>query len=221
MKEIPIGIADFFEIRQENYFYADKTESLYNLLGGETPYFLSRPRRFGKTLLVSALEAILEGRRELFKGLWIDSSDYDWTPNPVVHLSLTSIVTTSVEDLNRDLSAYLQNIAKLAGLTIYETNPTTFFRTLITDLYLKYNRKVAVLIDEYDAPILAQIERPELAKEIRDATSSFYAVLKNVEKYRGFTFITGVTKFSKTSIFSSLNNFEDLTLDKNYATICG
>jgi hypothetical protein len=221
MKENPYGIADFAEIRQENFIYADKTELLYNLVRVKRPYFLSRPRRFGKSLTVSTLEAILLGRRELFKGLWIDSSDYDWTPNPVIHLSLDALTTESVEEMKSNLLFLLNIVARRENLTIESSNPTNCFISLINELNLKYDRKVAILIDEYDAPILNKITKPQQADQIREALKEFFVVIKNTEKYRGFTFITGVTKFTQTSIFSGLNNLVDLTLDKNYSNICG
>ncbi|MDR1084756.1 MAG: AAA family ATPase, partial [Deltaproteobacteria bacterium] len=222
IKKIPIGIADFETLRRGNYIYADKTELLYRLVGDMTPYFLSRPRRFGKSSLVSALEAILTGRRELFEGLWIhDRSNYNWTPNPVIHLSLNSVSTDSVATVQSALLTKLKDIAEDENLEPNGEAPADFFESLIRNLNKKYGRKVAVLIDEYDAPILSKLTQTDLAGKIREALGTFYGVLKSAEKYRGFTFITGVTRFSKASIFSALNNLLDLTLDPEYAAICG
>jgi hypothetical protein len=220
---MPIGSADFEAIRCGNYFYADKTELLHQLVVDDiTPYFLSRPRRFGKSLLVSTLEAILKGRRELFEGLWIhDHSDYDWTPNPVIYLSLNSVATDSVATVQSALLTKLKNIAKRENLEPNGETPTEFFESLFEDLHGKYGRKIAVLIDEYDAPILSKLTETDLAEKIRETLGAFYGVLKSAEKWRGFTFITGVTKFAQASIFSALNNLEDLTLNKKYGSLCG
>jgi hypothetical protein len=171
---------------------------------------------------VNTLEAILTGRRELFEGLWIhDRTDYDWTPSPVIYLSLNSVSTDSVATVQSALFTKLKNIAKREKLEPIGETPTEFFESLFEDLHKKYGRKVAVLIDEYDAPILSKLTETDLASKIREALGKFYSVLKSAEKDRGFTFITGVTKFTKASIFSALNNLEDLTLDENYASICG
>jgi hypothetical protein len=221
MRQLPDGIADFPTLIRKNYLYADKTIFLYDLITSEKPYFLSRPRRFGKTLLVSTLAAILKGQRELFKGLWIDSSDYTWEPYPVIRLSLSSIETDSIKALKSDLISDLQGIAKSENLALQGATPPAVFKSLFDELYWKYNKKVAVLIDEYDAPILSKIANPKKAEGIRSTLKDFYNVLKDKEPQRGFTFITGVTKFTKTSIFSTLNNLDDLTLDENYASICG
>ncbi|MDR2140440.1 MAG: ATP-binding protein, partial [Deltaproteobacteria bacterium] len=240
MKFIPYGIDSFSEIRQGNYIYVDKTRLLYELVRHKIPYFLSRPRRFGKTLTVSSLKAILEGRRDLFKGLWIDSSDYDWRPYPVIHLSLSSVKTDSLDSVNKALLSRLKIIARREKLSFSGANPDNesspddvanlddedsseiFFLSLIEALYYKYNRsRVAILIDEYDTPILSSIAKPGLANEIRQLLKKFYGVLKDSAEYRGFTFITGVTRLTKTSIFSDLNNLMDLTVNDDYAAICG
>ncbi|MDR3153029.1 MAG: AAA family ATPase, partial [Deltaproteobacteria bacterium] len=221
MDETPLGIADFPEIREAGLFYADKTRFLYHLVKIKKPYFLSRPRRFGKTLLVSTLEAILQGRRELFEGLWIDGADYGWEPSPVIRLSLSSVDTGSVDKLEADLYSILKDIADREDVTFNSVNPGVCFRKLIEGLRSKYGRSVAVLIDEYDSPILSKIADESLAKDIRDTMGTFYGALKDAESSRGVTFITGITKFAQTSVFSKLNNLVDLTLNGDYACICG
>jgi hypothetical protein len=221
MKELPNGIANFGILVKRNCIYADKTRLLYDLVRIEKPYFLSRPRRFGKTLLVSALEAILRGQRELFKGLWIDGSDYDWEPNPVIRLSLDGLESESVERLESGLTSRIRDIAESESLSLIGSYPVELFQSLFGKLYTKYGRKVAVLIDEYDTPILRQIENSSLADKIRTKLQSFFICLKTKEEERGFTFITGVSKFAQTSIFSALNNLVDLTLNRDYADICG
>ena len=239
LRELPDGVADFATIRNpaRNYVYADKTKLLHGLLENpDKPYFLSRPRRFGKSLLVSTLEAILEGRRELFEerqdestgrsigGLWIagPESDYHWRPGPVISLSLADVASASVKKLESLLRAKLNSVALDEDLELKEVEPSARFGELIQKLSKKYDgQKVAVLIDEYDAPILRQITKPKLAVEVRETLAIFYATLKACEKLRGFTFITGVTKFAQASLFSSLNNLDDLTLKEDYAAICG
>ncbi|MDR3204793.1 MAG: ATP-binding protein [Deltaproteobacteria bacterium] len=221
MKNTSLGIEDFLEIRNSDLFYADKTKLLYSLLQINKPYFLSRPRRFGKSLLVSTLEYILEGRRDLFKGLWIDQSDYHWTPTPVIHLSLDNVSADSVVVLNEALNRKLKKIALQKGLTLDGGDPAISFEELIEALHYKYGRKPAVLIDEYDAPILRKIKDIILAEDIRNAMGTFFAAMKAAAKSRGFTFITGITKFTQTSVFSKLNNLDDLTLNDEYSDICG
>ncbi|MDR2199506.1 MAG: ATP-binding protein [Deltaproteobacteria bacterium] len=222
MKKLPDGIASFPKIIQNDFIYVDKTRHLYELLNQGNSFFLSRPRRFGKTLLLSTLKAILEGRRQLFKGLWIDQPDYTWDVYPVIHLSLASLTTDSVELFSTALNTLIEGVARKAGIEPHgEGIPSSTFMSLINDLNIKHDKEIAVLIDEYYTPILNAINNPEKAVKIRDALKLFYAVLKDVEEIRGFTFITGVGKFPQTSIFSSLNNLVDLTRDENFAEICG
>jgi hypothetical protein len=221
MKDIPIDLQNFQTIREQNYPYADKTEFVYKLITSKIQYFLSQPRCFGKSLLVSTLEAALKGRRELFKGLWIDSSDYDWTPSPVIHLNLASIKTDSHEVVESELFDILNGIAEHEKLSIQAPSSNRFFQSLIQSLKYKYNRRVAVLIDDYDAPILNKNTGEELIIKICNSLKTFYAVIKDTAKYCGFVFVTGLTKFAKTSITSDLNQLYDLTRDKNYVAICG
>ena len=222
MLSLPTGISDFEKIIKNRLVYADKTELLYHICKTDAPYFLSRPRRFGKTLLVSTIEAILKGRQELFKGLWIGGSDYDWTPRPVIHLSFGSLVATSVDAVNSSLMHDLRRIGKSEKLNLEGASPPDLLKSLIVDLYEKNNNcPVAVLIDEYDTPILSALHDTKLADQIRQTFHPFYNALKDREKERGFTFITGITKFAQISIFSAFNNPNDITLDPEYSTICG
>ncbi|MDR3204084.1 MAG: AAA family ATPase, partial [Deltaproteobacteria bacterium] len=245
---IPLGIADFSTIRRKNFLYADKTELVYKLVSSGSPFFHSRPRRFGKSLLVSTLKTLLKGgedNKKLFEGLWIgDHTDYDFTPNPVIHLSLSSIATQGnlanikinkddfqdddfpsgltkeqkIEQtkitiaVNQELRGKLKTIARDENLSLEDDSSARMFEELINLIYSKYSLKVAILIDEYDAPILSEIESTNRANAVRNVLKSFYGVLKDNDERCGFTFITGVTKFTKTSIFSTLNNLIDLTL---------
>jgi hypothetical protein len=221
MKQLPTGVVSFAEIVREKYLYADKTRHLYRLLKVRKPYFLSRPRRFGKTLLVSTLKDILEGHRQLFEGMWIENSDYNWVKNPVIHLNLNGLEDGSISGLKNDLIQIVRDVAEKEELILDGKSPPTVFRSLFQRLFKKYGRKVAVLIDEYDAPILSNIDNPKFANKIRRALKDFYGVLKAKPDERGFTFITGITKFTQTSIFSDLNDLSDITLHEDYADICG
>jgi hypothetical protein len=222
MRNLPLGYADFESIRADNCIFADKTRIIYDLITKKTPFFLSRPRRFGKTLLVSVLEAIFEGRKDLFKGLWIyDQNDYNWEPSPVIHLSMGSTGCKTPEALNRRLFLKVIDIAKKDDIEIIDDGPSYAFERLIVGLHAKYKKKVVILIDEYDAPIIDTLKNNALADEMRETLKDFYGSLKNCEKERGFTFITGVSRFAKTSIFSGLNNLSDITLNKKYANILG
>jgi hypothetical protein len=216
-------MVDFASIRQDGCYYADKTRLLYQLVREKTPYFLSRPRRFGKTLLVSTLKYILQGRRDLFQGLWIDGSDYDWKAYPVIRLEMNYAADDNVREMNNNLAFMLDEMAAYEKISLKEAKtPKNKFSTLIRLLYTEYgSQKVAILIDEYDAPIIEHINNSTMADKIRRALRRFYGVLKTNNEMIGHIFITGVSRFTKTSIFSGLNNLEDLTLDSKFSTICG
>jgi hypothetical protein len=223
MKNLPLGVDDFIDILPGDYIYADKTDLIYKLIKDGSPCFLSRPRRFGKTLLTSTIKCVLEGRREYFKGLKIDSMNYHWEPTPVISLSMSGIDSSSIDSLKESLLALVKDAAALQDIVIEQKLASNALRSLFTALYKKYDQKkyVAILIDEYDAPILNEMENEEHAEKIRNKMHGFYNILKAINNQRGFTFITGVTKFAQASIFSALNNLQDLTLEEQYANICG
>ncbi|MDR0355757.1 MAG: AAA family ATPase, partial [Deltaproteobacteria bacterium] len=221
LKELQGSIHVFSEIIQGNYVYADKTRYIYGLIRKNDQYFLSRPRRFGKSLLLDTIEEIFLGHRELFKGLWIDSSDYDWLPHPVIHLDLAPAPISSVSKLEMSISLDLRKIARKEKIQAYGEDPASILKSLLTDLSDKYNRKVVVLVDEYDAPILDSLTNQALAEEIRTFLKRFYATLKSEAKQIRFVFLTGVSKFAQTSIFSGANQFTDISLDPDYSNICG
>ncbi|MFM7457298.1 MAG: AAA family ATPase, partial [bacterium] len=185
-------------------------------------YFLSRPRRFGKSLLVSTLEAIFKNERELFKGLWLDSSDYEWREYPVIKLDVSAVDKNSVEELRDGLKLAVLDLAKAYAVTLEDTqSPVRLFQTLIRELAKKYDAKVAILVDEYDDPIIKHISNPELALQMRDLLHDFYKIIKSEDANIRFVFLTGVSKFSRTSIFSGLNNLNNISMQEKYASIVG
>lgn len=223
MKNLPIGIQTFSKLREGNFYYVDKTEFVHRLAtqsGGY--YFLSRPRRFGKSLFLSTLKSAFMGKKELFKGLYLEHN-WDWSKkHPVIHISFGAGVTKDADELRRSIFYILKNNQEDLGVKCHEIND---FKPCLSELiklaYQKYNKKVVILIDEYDKPILDQINKPEIAIEIRDELKNFYSVVKDSDEYLEFVFLTGVSKFSKVSLFSGLNNLEDITLDQHYSSICG
>lgn len=220
MKYLPRDVSSFSTMIEGNYVYVDKTKHIYDLFsGGDRFYFLARPRRFGKTLFISTLSELFAGNKRLFKDQWIGKSDYDWTKYPVIHLDFAAIASRSPEILETSLSTYLDEIAALYGLIVNYTVLEDKFRALILELSKK--NRVAIIIDEYDLPILNHIKNLELAKKIQDILKSFYGILKGLDKHLRAIFITGVTKFSKTSLFSGLNNLIDLTTEPTGAILLG
>ncbi len=224
MKNLPIGIQTFHEIRdkEKNYIYIDKTDLAHQLIDKGKYYFLSRPRRFGKSLFLDTLKDIFEGKKELFEGLYIYDK-WDWkTTYPVIKISFGGGVTQSVEDLNKTILYIIDNNQERLELECkYKDDVKNCFLELIKKAYQKHNQKVVILVDEYDKPILDNITDKKLSKEIRDRLKNIYSVIKDSDQYVKFAFLTGVSKFSKVSLFSGLNNLEDISLNPNYATICG
>jgi len=221
MKELPLGIQNFKEIIEGNYIYVDKTQYIYNLLKQAKYYFLSRPRRFGKSLLLDTIAEALKGNKELFKGLWIYNSDYAFKKHPIIRLDMSNIANKTPDALEESLSFYLKICYEAEGFIYEESIASNAFLKLIMLLHGKYGERVAVLIDEYDKPILDHIDDIKLATENRKALSGFYGILKSMDPYLRMTFFTGVSKFSKASVFSALNNLKDITMSEDYAEICG
>lgn len=217
--KLPIGIQDFAKLRQGGYVYVDKTEIIYQMISQGCPYFLSRPRRFGKSLLISTLDYLFQGRRELFKGLWIETSDWSWSAHPVIRLDMSLMNTENAQLLSRSLIRALNHIAEQHGIQLEGDTPADYLSLLIQKL--AYTEKVVVLVDEYDKPLLDKITDPSLCLQCRDILRSFYTVLKASDQFIAFLFLTGVTKFSKVSIFSGLNNLEDITLSAAQSTLLG
>jgi hypothetical protein len=220
MKKLPIGIQTFSEIRKENYIYIDKTKEAYELIDNYKYSFLSRPRRFGKSLFLDTLHNIFEGNKELFEGLYIYDK-WNWDDKyPVIKFSFKTITKTDelLEDIYRNLTKNQERL----GVTCSENlDYANCFEELIQKTYKKYNKRVVILIDEYDKPILDLIENIEVAKEHREIIKRLYSTIKDNDAYLKFAFLTGVSKFSKASIFSGLNNITDISLNKKYGNICG
>lgn len=219
----PIGIQHFTKLRENGGIYVDNTPLIYLMLEKETnaTYFFLRPRRFGKSLLLSTLKCIFEGRKELFKGLWIEDK-LDWETHPVIHLSMTEL---AIEDLGLKtaLDLRIRRMADEMGVSLPEVSDRSPLSGLIQALHKKHGRRVVILIDEYDRPITMGLEagNADLAVQNRDLLKAFYAGLKDADDQIRFLFITGISKFAKVSIFSELNHLKDLTLDARFATLCG
>ncbi|MDR0892969.1 MAG: ATP-binding protein [Mediterranea sp.] len=220
IRRFPIGIQSFEVIRTNNYVYVDKTALIYQLVSTYSPYFLSRPRRFGKSLLIATIKAYFEGRKELFEGLAIERLETKWEKYPVLHLDLNAKKYDSAESLIAILNRYLE-----AWETIYGpkqgTTPEDRFIHVIEAAYRQTGKQVVVLVDEYDKPLLEHILNEDISEEMRRVLKAFYGVLKSAADYLRFVFITGVTKFAQVSVFSDLNQLSDISLEKRYATLCG
>lgn len=217
----PIGIQDFEKIRKEGYTYVDKTGLVYKLANEGNYYFLSRPRRFGKSLLLSTMAAYFSGKRELFKGLAVEKLEKDWTPYPILYLDLNTGKYDSEESLERVLDNFLSKLEVKYGTFHSETTLELRFMGLIERIAEKEGHPVVILVDEYDKPMLQAINNDKLQNEFRATLKAFYSVLKTQDKHIRFAFLTGVTKFGKVSVFSDLNNLTDISMDARYQTICG
>lgn len=219
MKELTSYTYSFEELIQGEFLYVDKTEYIWNMIRPRTAgYFLSRPRRFGKSLTVSTLKAIFQGKKELFNGLAISKKDYDWKPYPVIHLDMNGLDFSSVEELESSLCGLLKEAAVLYGLALESANAANMFRALINQLAEK--EQVVILVDEYDKPILNNLGKAH-ARAILDKLKTFYSVIKAFESKARFVFVTGVSKFCHVSLFSDLNNLTDISMDYDYATMFG
>jgi Holliday junction resolvase-like predicted endonuclease len=221
MQKLPIGIQTFSDIRQGNYIYIDKTKETYELIESYRYSFLSRPRRFGKSLFLDTLRNIFEGNKELFEGLYIYDK-WDWSNTyPVITISWRGNLQT-LEKINDVALRILQKNQDDLGVKCSNTrNLSMCLDELIEKTYKRYNQKVVILIDEYDKPILDNLEQLEVAKEVREYIKGLYSVIKGADEYVKFAFLTGVSKFSKASIFSGLNMLTDISLDEEYGNICG
>ena len=217
----PIGIQSFEKIRQGGYVYVDKTDLIYKIAKTGQYYFLSRPRRFGKSLLLSTMEAYFQGKKELFDGLAVASLEKDWTEYPVLHLDLSGVAYNQEEVIAKVLSNALCKWEKEYGSENNSDIPGIRFGNVIEAACRKTGRQVVILVDEYDKPVIDNLDRPELRDKIREELRGFYGVMKSKDGRIRLGFLTGVTKIGKMSVFSDLNNPKDISMDSRYTDICG
>ncbi|WP_194848315.1 ATP-binding protein [Candidatus Neptunochlamydia vexilliferae] len=221
MKKLPIGVQSIREILEEDQVYIDKTMFAKDLITTGKHYFISRPRRFGKSLFINTLEEIFKGNKELFKDCKIYESGYDWQKYPVLYLDFSKIASRTPDHLETALQVRLEIIAKEHDISIVTTDIQVALDTLVVRLSNKYRKKVAVLIDEYDKPIIDHLEDLDVARKNRDILKDFFGTIKSLDKHLKFTFITGISKFSRVSLFSALNNLNDITMEPKYAGMMG
>lgn len=221
LKKLPLGIQTFSQIREEGYLYIDKTSQVKQLVDEGKYYFLSRPRRFGKSMLISTLQSLFEGYKERFDGLHIYDK-WDWeTTYPVIRLSFDG-VARDLADMKQDVKNILLENQEHLGISCPDQDDIGgCFKYLIRSAYEKYGQKVVILVDEYDKLIVDNLDQPDIARQGREVLRDLYTTIKGSDQYIQFAFLTGVSKFSKVSVFSGLNNLEDISLSPNYATICG
>ena len=220
-KTLPIGIQTFSRLREDDAYYVDKTRLLLSLIRGGSRYFFSRPRRFGKSLLISTLKELFEGNESLFEGLYIHGA-WDWSRRcPVVRLDFSNGGFEKPEQLDSDVNAQLRRLEADARIEAQDDAPSLRLRHLVQELRRQTGERVVVLVDEYDKPILDALEIPEVARANRDFLRGLYATIKASDEDVRFAFLTGVSKFSKVNLFSGLNNLDDITLDPRYSSLCG
>jgi hypothetical protein len=220
-RKLPIAIQTFAHIREENYYYVDKTAIALQLIEQGKYYFLSRPRRFGKSLFLDTLKELFEGNQALFKGLTAEKQ-WDWSLQyPVIRISFGGGVMRCAQDLQESLHEQLTTLEQKFSLTAEFPDVRSRFKRLIMRTAEKFQQRAVILVDEYDKPILDSIENPDIALQLRETLKDLYSVIKDSDAYLKFVFLTGVSKFSKVNLFSGLNNLQDITLNPRYSTICG
>ena len=220
-KIYPIGIQNFEKIRKDGYFYIDKTALIYKLVKTGSYYFLSRPRRFGKSLLLSTLEAYFSGKKELFEGLAMEQLEKEWTVYPVLHIDFSRTKYTTIEDLQEQLNLYLSEWERTYGKNEEEMSYAARLTGLLQRIYQQTGKQAVVLIDEYDAPLLDSNSDSALQGQLRTEMRKFFSPLKAQGQYLRFLFLTGISKFSQMSIFSELNNLQNISMSDDYSAICG
>lgn len=217
----PIGIQNFEDLRKGNWLYIDKTDLIFDLVNSGKYYFLSRPRRFGKSLLISTLEAYFQGKKDLFNGLAIESLSTEWKRYPVLHLDLNAEDYTQEGSLENSLVTFIDQQESIYGISSANASLSKRFELLVSNICEKTGEQVVILIDEYDKPLLMNANDSARQDKLRNILKAFFGVLKSRDADIRFALLTGVTKFSKVSVFSDLNNLEDITLSNRFSTICG
>ena len=222
LKRLPVGIQTYPKLVEQDCLYIDKTEYIWKMMKVSNNIFLSRPRRFGKSLLVSTLQAYFEGRRELFKGLYIDKVEKEWTEYPVLRFDMSTAKHLGVKELELELSNKLSKYEQIYGKGLPdEVNPNQRLQGLIERAHAQAGQKVVVLIDEYDAPLLDVVHHQDELEQLRNVMRNFYSPLKFCDPHLHFLFLTGITKFSQLSIFSELNNLVNISMEEEFAAVCG
>ena len=221
MQNLPIGLQSFESLRNDGFAYVDKTKLVYDLAQNGKYIFLSRPRRFGKSLLISTLKAYFQGKKELFEGLAISELEQTWESYPVLHLDLNVGLYTSKEGLLEALNSNLVDWEEKYGIKLNSPDAAQRFKYIISRLAQSTGQKVVILVDEYDKPLIEAIDNEILQQEYRSILKAFYGNIKTCDEFIRFVMLTGVSKFSKISLFSDLNNLTDISLDERYADICG
>lgn len=221
LRKFPIGVQSFKKIRDNQFLYVDKTALVYELANSGGSYFLSRPRRFGKSLLISTFEAYFKGQKELFEGLAIEQLEKDWITYPVLHIDLNAEKFDAPEQLDALLSNQLTQWEEIYGKGEDETTLSLRFKGVIRRAAEQTGHPAVVLVDEYDKPLLQSLHKEALHSAYKDTLKAFYGVLKSADQYLRFYLLTGVTKFSQVSVFSDLNQLNDISMDKRYNEICG
>lgn len=221
IRRYPIGIQNFEELRNRNCVYVDKTELIYRLTNTDKVYFFSRPRRFGKSLLISTLEAYFQGKKELFEGLAMEQLEKDWTVYPVLHVDFSLTKYTTLFDLQEQLNLFLSRWELIYGKNEQEETPAARLQGIILRAYEKTGKQIVVLIDEYDAPLLDSNSDIPLQQQLRNEMRKFFSPLKGLGQYLRFLFITGISKFSQLSIFSELNNLKNISMRDDFSALCG
>lgn len=216
-----VGEQSFQALREDGFLYVDKTQYIEKILNGSKYYFLGRPRRFGKSLFLSTLKCFFEGRRELFKGLYADTMDWDWEPYPVLHIALNMWDYTIPGKLEEAFNAHLLDWEIKYGVTDKFNDVSSRFREIIKCAYEKTGKRVVILVDEYDSPLVATLDNAELFESYRTQLSAIYSNFKSSADYIRLVFLTGVSRFGKVSIFSGLNNIKDISFRNDFAAICG
>lgn len=225
LQKLPAGIQTFSTIREDNYLYVDKTKYLVDMIDSGRIYFLVRPRRFGKSLTCSTFEAMFQGKKELFHGLYAEEflNRPNFKPSPVIRLDMSSIATyDGLDILIKSILRIMYSVAERLGVELEkDALLSDILQNLIIKTFEKYNEKIVLIIDEYDNPYTDFFKKPEMANEVREILRNFYKQIKSSEQYLRFVFITGITKTARMGIFSTLNNLTDISLDKRYGKICG